>query len=505
MKKFKFISAVALTMLMASCEDFDLPNPPGQTNGDPTAVFTGADLVLAKGEANVDLVAANKDNKDVIVATIAELKNFPSDYELTFEMELATSDKFDPSVIVPTTVVDNNIGVNPDIFNGAIQTVHTKQPGTYDMYARFIAYAEKGTTKMRLGSMTQTYCTEALKIKTLDPAKVMEQSYYILPVNAAGTPVWTAVKKLLNTSGDGVSVYDNPEFALKIEITEEEAEAGYKWLLAPQSAVTAQNMTGVIGCKENNDFGGKLTGTDPGTIKLSGPVLVTVNVESDAYTVGYAFETLYPLSSTTLTRPEEALLLYTNNYINYSGVALLSGMWYLCGQPSYETGTVFSQNPNVEVVDKDELEGDKGWLSRSGGLVQGRKGDDLAAPIKRKNLYWIDVNLVQRTYSVTGILTLGVTGAHNEWKPKNAVQLKPVKSSDPVVWVGNDIELDGDFKLNSDTTWNVNWGLGKNLPDVEGKKVYELQFNGGTNMSAPKGKYKVTVNFSAYPYTLTLE
>ena len=46
MKKFKFISAIALTMLMASCDDFDLPNPPGQTNGNPTGFFTGADLSL---------------------------------------------------------------------------------------------------------------------------------------------------------------------------------------------------------------------------------------------------------------------------------------------------------------------------------------------------------------------------------------------------------------------------------------------------------------------------
>lgn len=497
MKNFKFISAIALTMLMASCDDFDLPNPPGQTNGEPTGFFTGADLVINPGEATVNLKDANAANKDVVVATIGKLENFPADYTLTVEMELADNNNFDPSTTIGTTIVDNQIGVNPDLFNGAIQTIKTKEPGVYDMYARFVAYAVKGTTKLRLGDMTTTYCTEPLKITTLDPAKVMEQSYYLLPCNAAGAPVWSSAIKMNNTSGEGISVYDNPEFALKIDITEEQGEAGYKWMLAPESAVRAQNMTGVLGCLANNDFAGKLTGTEPGVITLSGPVLVTVNVEADSYGVSYAFDALYPLSSTTLTRPNEALLLYTDNYINYGGVSVLSGLWYLCGQPSYDTGTVFSQSPDVEVKDSED------GLSREGGLVQGRDGNKLEAPVKRKNLYWIDVNLVQRTYKVTGILNLGLTGAHNEWKPEASVQL--TKSKDYATWTAEGVELDGEFKINAGSNWDVNWGLGKDLGDVTGKHVYELQFNCSTNMNVEKGKYNVTVNFSAYPYTLTLE
>lgn len=499
MKNFKFISAIALTMLMASCDDFDLPNPPGQTNGEPTGIFTGANLELTPGQADVNLKTANEANQNIVVATISKLENFPADYSLEVDMELSANQNFDPATIVDATINDKNIEVNPDKFNGAIQTIHTKQPGVYDMYARFIAYAVKGTTKLRLGDMTHTYCTEPLKITTLDPAKVMEQSYYLLPCNADGTPVWTDARQMNNTSGAGVSVYDNPEFALKIDVAEDVAAAGMKWMLAPESAVRAQNMTGVIGCLANSDFAGKLTGTEPGVINLSGPVLITVNVEIDSYSISYAFDALYPLSSTTLTRPDEALLLYTDNYINYSGVSVLSGMWYLCGQPDYKTGTVFSQDPNVEVVDSED------GLSREGGLVQGREGDDLTAPVKRKNLYWIDVNLVQRTYKVTGILKLGVVGAHNGWKPEASTQLTMLSKNDYSKWTAENVELDGEFKINAGDNWDVNWGLGENLPDVDGKKVYSLQFNGGTNMNAPKGKYKVTVDFSAYPYTLTLE
>lgn len=504
MKNLKFISAIALTMLMASCDDFELPNPPGQTNGEPTGIFAGADLELTKGEENVNLKTANAENRNIVVATISKLENFPADYSLSVDMELSPNENFDPATIVETTVNDKNIEVNPDKFNTAIQNIYTKQPGVYDMNARFIAYAVNGTTKLRLGDMTHTYCTEKLKVTTLDPVKAMEQSYYFLPCKADGTPEWTAAEKMNNTSGEGTSVYDNPEFALKIDVDAAVAQAGgIKWMLAPASAYEAKNAAGLIGCLANTDFTGKLTGTTPGVITLSGPVLITVNTELDSYGISYAFDTLWPLSSTTLTRPNEALLLYTDNYINYSGVSVLSGMWYLCGQPDYETGTVFSQDPNVPVVDSDQMTDSEVFLSREGGLVQGREGDNLTAPVKRKNLYWIDVNLVQRTYKVTGILNLGVVGVHNDWKPEASIQL--TKSKDLATWTAEDVEIKGEFKINAGNNWNVNWGLGEQLQDVEGKKVYTLQFNGGTNLNAPEGKYKVTVDFSAFPYTLTLE
>lgn len=38
-------------MVMASCDNFDLPNPPGQTNPEPDGIFENSGLVLEQGEA----------------------------------------------------------------------------------------------------------------------------------------------------------------------------------------------------------------------------------------------------------------------------------------------------------------------------------------------------------------------------------------------------------------------------------------------------------------------
>lgn len=119
MKKIKFISAIALTMVMASCDDFDLPNPPGQTNPEPEAVFENSGIVLTQGDATVNLVEANKDNKDVTVANITELVNFPADYTLSVDMDIAGDASFSNATTISTTIVDNAIMVNPDVFNGA--------------------------------------------------------------------------------------------------------------------------------------------------------------------------------------------------------------------------------------------------------------------------------------------------------------------------------------------------------------------------------------------------
>ena len=248
MKKIKFISAIALTMVMASCDDFDLPNPPGQTNPEPEAVFENSGIVLTQGDATVNLVEANKANTDVTVANITELVNFPADYTLSVDMDIAGDASFSNATTISTTIVDNAVMVNPDIFNGAIQKSITKKPGVYEVYSRFKAYAERGTTRVRLGGLDAFFAADSkFNVTTLDPVKVMEEAYYLVPCDANGNPVMSKAVKMNNTLGN-VSVYDNPEFALKVTVdaAAAESETGYLWKVAPQSAVTAGSTDGVM-------------------------------------------------------------------------------------------------------------------------------------------------------------------------------------------------------------------------------------------------------------------
>lgn len=500
MKNIKFISALALAMALVSCENYDLPNPAGQTNPEPDGFFEGSGLVLTSADANINLVEANQNNKDVTVANITELVNFPSDYSLRVDMEVAGDADYSNVTTISTTLVgDSLVTVNPDVLNGAIQKSITKKPGTYDVYARYVAYAVRENTVMRLGGLTATYCPSAYSIRTLDAAKVLEDSYYLVPCDAAGNPQLAKAMVMTNTLS-GVSVYDNPEFAVKFDVTEEEATAGYKWKVLPASSVEAGILDGALGCNPSADS--ELTGKlgesyGPGVINLLGSVQVIVNVETDSYSANYAFEVLYPLSSSTLSKPQNALLLYTEDYINYSGVTVLNGAWFICGQPDFNGDVCFQQDGSVEPVDSED------GLTRSGSLASGEGSVNLKTPVSKNHLYWAEVNLVQLTYSISCLNTLSVIGSGNGWNLETATALTP--SKDLKVWTAKDVVIGDEFKINANGAWTISFS-GTQLEDATGKQVYKVnKQDGGDNLKATAGTYDVTVDFSAWPYTVTLE
>lgn len=498
MKKIKFISAIALTLVMASCEDFDLPNPPGQTNPNPDGYFENSGLVLAPGAADVNLIDANKANEDVVVATVTELVNFPTDYDLVIEMEVGSDANFTKTATISTTIdAENAVTVNPDAFNGAIQAAQTKKPGTYDVPCRFVAYAVKGTTRMRLGGLDAFYGMETFKVRTLDPAKVMEDTYYIVG-DFCNWDVKKAVK-MNNTKGN-ISVYDNPEFAAKLDVP---AGQTLSWKVIPASSFDAGTMDAALGCSPaEGGLSGKLVSAEgtnqAGVIELNGQVLVTINVEVDSYTINYAFEVLYPFTSGNTNKPGDVMLLYTNDYINYTGVAMLNNIWYLAAQPDYKGDIVFKQNKEIAVEDSED------GLGRIGGLtLDADLGDNLRTPAKGKHLYWMDINLVQLTYDITCLETLSVIGSGNGWDLATATPLTP--SSDFKVWKASDVEIGDEFKINANGAWAIGFS-GVQVPDAMGEYVYTVnKQDGGDNLKCDKpGKYNVTVDFSAKPYTVTL-
>lgn len=490
---------------MASCDDFDLPNPPGQTNPNPEGYFENSGLALSQADATVNLKEANANNVDVTVATVTELINFPSDYELSIDMQVAGNDNFTNATTIATTLVGDAVTVNPDILNGAIQKAMTKKPGTYDVYARYIAYAQRGTTRMRLGGLDAFYAGEnnapyKYSMTTLDPATVIEDAYYLVPCTD-GKPDMSKALKMNNTAGASVSPYDNPEFAIKTTITEAQAEAGYEWMVASQSAMTAGDSSALFGCNpaEGNDLTGKIqVGYAPGVIHLQGDVLVTINLELQSYTVNYAFEVLYPFTSGNTSKPGDVMTLTTSDYIQYTGVAMLNTIWYCAAQPDYKGAVVFKQDAEVGFEDSED------GLTRTGGLTGSSDGARLETPVKGKHLYWMDVNLVQLTYSLTCLQTLSVIGSGNGWDLTTAIELTPNANFN--VWTANDVEIGDEFKINANGAWDIAFS-GNGGEDSTGKFVYTVnKQDGGENLKCAKpGKYKVTVDFSAHPYTVTLE
>ena len=183
--------------------------------------------------------------------------------------------------------------------------------------------------------------------------------------------------------------------------------------------------------------------------------------------------------------------LYTTDYINYSGVTAINRQWTLAAQPDKTGPVVFKMVDGSAVTDET-------GLYQTGLLTSSSNGKNITAPVKGNTLYWTEVNLVQLTYSVKAMTTLSVIGAGNNWDLATATTLTP--SKDLRTWTAENVEIGSEFKINANGAWDLDFG-GKEVSEG----VYTLDFKGSNMVCAKPGTYKVTIDFSKLPYTLTLE
>lgn len=495
MKKIKLFSALALTLALASCDNFDLPNPPGQTNTDPDAYFENANLAMAPNSAAISLTAANEANQFVKIADITTLENFPEGYNLVVEAEVGSDAQFSKTVTLSTVLDGDAVTVNPDLLNGAIQSVMTKKPGTYDVNTRLVAYAERDATKVRLGGLNNYYLTEALNVTTYAASKVIEDYYYLVMCQADGTPVWNGTRLMENTAGADVSPYDNPEFAIKIESP---VPDGYYFKIASQSVMEAYNTDALYGANPAADgMSGKLVeGAAVGHIAITGDVLITINMEQDSYSVNYAFDVLYPYSGSL--NANTVMKLYTDNYINYSGVCAINNQWFLGAKPDKTAEPLFRQSAEEEAVVSED------GLTMTGLLVSDPTATQIKTPVRGNHLYWVDVNLVQLTYSMTAIETLSVIGSANNWSNDADQVVDLIPSKDLKIWTATDVKVGPEFKLNANHAWDIDFGGESAGTDSAGNQVFNITMK-GSNLTVEEGTYDVEVNFTTLPYVVTLK
>ena len=488
---------------MVSCSD-DLPDPPAQSYPNPDGIFEDSGLVVAQDLKEVNLKSCNEQNINADMAGITSLVNFPDSYELQVFAEVSGTEDFANSMVVNTIIEETTddlgavtarkITINPDVLNGAIQSVISKKPGTYSTWVRYAAYAVRNNTNIRLGGMNAFYGTFEYNVTTLDPTTVIEENYYLV----GSFCDWDISKALkFNNTVAGANQYDNPQFSVKVDVTEAQANEGFQWMVIPASTYTSKDYaSGAFGVKgESEAASGILNpatakGESAGLITNAGPMLITINMELDTYTVGYALDELY-----VFTAAKNAFAIHTSDYINYTGVAALGTVYYLADEPSMKAGTFFKQAPDTEPV--LEAEG-----IQSGQLTSKSDGTNIKSPLKGTNFYWMEVNLAQLTYKMSHISSISVIGAGNGWDLATAPALTP--SSDYKTWTAKGVQIGDEFKLNCNGAWDLDFGGTKVETVVGSEQSFNLVFKGG-NMQATPGTYDIEVNFGTYPYTITLK
>lgn len=484
MKKIALWGLAALCLGFTACDDYETPNPPAQSNP-AEAMLEASNLVFSQTEAdkaqfNLDALAA--EGKAAEVANINLTSALPAGYELSNVMEVSATDKYEKvaEVNTTTTLLEGSqyvVGVVPADLQEAINKVVSKSPEVQTVNVRFAAYAVNGDSKARFGNPEYYYGNYTLTVKPLTPSYYISPAYYLIGT-ASDNSVATAVK----FTHSGVSVYDDPVFSLAVDITADQANDGWKWMIISDEAFKAGNTNTpgtVFGQEFDEDdlIEGTLFPSTAdftpgyGMVYEEGPHLITFNAETLEYSIALTIANLYTPGGSNGWSQAASQMLYTQDYTNYYGFAHLNGEFKFSTQPDWD-GINFGSA------------GTDGMLSNDGGASNLNAGAD--------GLYWCHVNIASLTYELTNITSCGIIGSLNSW----AEQAPLTPSADFLTWTGTvTFDAGGEWKIRFNDNWDIS--LGGALNDLS-------SFNGGNLASPGAGAYKVTLDLSTLPYKVTL-
>lgn len=484
MKKIALMSVFALGLGLVACDDYVEPNPKPQTNPQESILQTD-EVVTADvlSEDTYDLVELNDNDKVIEVATIS-CETLPAGYEFGVEAYISNNG-FAKQTPVNAKIVageDMNtwtIVVPADAMQSAYYSGISKGPKAKEIQIRYQLTTVTGSQVAYIGGPDYYYGPYSLTVRPFPSELIIEEAYYLV-----GTIDDWSVAQAYKLSHSDLDQYDDPVFTFKFDVTPDQAAAGWWWKIIPQSTYDAGDWVDAdysqYGVEENGDNSPsgmlvpRLNGQDPGAgnFNEAGQWLLTINMEDLTYQFTSAIDVLYTPGDANGWNQLESQQLYTNNYVDYMGYALLS-----------PNGFKFTSAPDWDHTNYGSA-GEEGKLDTDGGA------GNLSVP--EFGLYWCNVNIASLIYSTTLIETIGVVGDATPGGWDNSTALT---TTDNLIWTGDITFKGGNFKFRANNGWAVNLG----------GEYGDLIQDGGDMPSPGEGEYKVTLYLNQLPYSCTLE
>lgn len=476
-----------LSMGFVACDNYDMPNPPAQTNPqEPTFEAGSLNMSSLAGSTTIDLTTVNDANELVTLAEVTAVENLPEGYELSFVGQMAANDAFSPAVEFPTTVSGTQVLANPDDLDAAFhEALNTIDPSAKTVNLRYKAYAVRGTSSVRLGGADVYYCPMTASVKPFAPDFTVEEEYYIIGTCTNGA---IDASKAIKMSNSGISPYDDPVFSVVVDITSDEAANGYNWAVVPRSTITAGKGTVLAPSDPElaGDFEGYLVNRDAtegifGVINAENKHLITVNVRPDNddlyhYSVQLAIPNLWTPGPANGWNQGASQLLYTNNYKNYEGYVHIDGEFKFTTAPDWA-------HTNLGFAGAGKLSTDSG-----AGNINVTENDEALG----NGLYWCTADIVALTYTATAINTMGIIGDGTPGGWDSETVMTP--SADFMTWTVKTTLKEGTFKFRANNDWAIN--LGGSLDYLS---------PGADNIPVPEtGEVTITLDLSSIPYTATV-
>lgn len=467
-----------------ACDNYEEPNPQPQTN--PQGLVLQADQVTLTNAltAGYDLAALSQAGENIVLATVAA-PDLGEYYSYSAKAQVS-SNGFAKAADLPVTVEaaneENtlfNIVATPDDLQGVYYANISKGPKAKEVAFRYELYTvsngANGTMTARIGGDETVWGPFATSVTPFPSDLVIEDNYYLV-----GTACdWTVAQAIkLNHSDE--SPYDDPVFTAKFDIFE-----GWWWKIIPESTFVTGDWSSAAGGSFGVEFDGdeSLGGmlyrqeeggdTFAGCLNVTGPYVLTINMEEMTFAFDLAIENLYTPGNSNGWNHSASQMLMTTNYSDYFGFAYLNGEFKFSAQPSWD-GINYG------------LGEEEGKLSVDGGA------GNLNA--SANSLYWATANIASLTYALTEIQTIGIIGSATPSGWDASTPLEP--SADFLTWSAVVTFTDGEFKFRCNNDWAINMG-GEYTNLVTNAEVGDP-----ANMPSPgAGTYKVVLHLDQLPYS----
>ena len=471
-----FMLLVAFAFGICSCDD-TIEDAIPQSNTQEAAV-TVDDIVLNKTLPEAISLKELADQGDTVrLFHIEEVKNLPANSSVDFVLQFSNREDFSKYGTLDVTVDKGVAFVLASEWQNQYLSVVGRSPKAKDIFVRYEAYMVKnGTSIVRMGGPEVFVGESQVNVTPYPSELVIEDNYYLL-----GTVNGWSVAEALPFSHTG-DPYDNPVFTIKVDISPEQAAAGWWWKIVPESTYKTGNWVDAdnasFGVAENGSEAsegllvGRTATTDcgAGCLKLEGQLLLTINMEEGTYAFSSAVDYLYTPGQANGWSQTASQMLYTDNYADYYGYAYLDA-----------GGFKFSNAPDWKHTNYG-VGAAEGTLSTTGGNI---------SPAAT-GLYWCSVNTAALTYTLYEISTIGVIGdaTSGGWDVSS-----PLTATDAMklVWEGDVTLKNGTMKFRANDAWDAN--LGGSLDDLRQK---------GSDIAVKEGTYHVVLDLRGLPYKATL-
>ena len=463
---------------ICSCDD-TIEDAIPQSNAQEAAV-TVDDIVLNKTLPEAISLKELADQGDTVkLFQIEEVKNLPANSSVDFVLQFSNRDDFSKYGELDVTV-DNGVAfVLASEWQNQYLKVVGRSPKAKDIFVRYEAYmAKNGTSVVRMGGPEVYVGASQVNVTPYPSELVIEDNYYLL-----GTVNNWSVAEALPFSHTG-DPYDNPVFTIKVDISPEQAAAGWWWKIVPESTYKTGNWVDAdnasFGVAENGSEASEgllvartaTTDCGAGCLKLGGQLLLTINMEEGTYAFSSAVDYLYTPGQSNGWSQTASQLLYTDNYADYYGYAYLdAGGFKFTNAPAWA-------HINYGMGDAD------GTMSTDGGA------NNICPP--STGLYWCSVNTASLTYSLYEVSSIGVIGdaTPGGWDVSSPLTATDAKK---LVWEGDVTLKTGNMKFRANDAWDAN--LGGSFNDLR---------QNGSDISVKEGTYHVVLDLSSLPYKATL-